>query len=49
MVEAVEGSTMKQSSMSGRTGPSVKGVLAVTEGKEEVLALVGMPPESTGR
>ena len=49
MEEAREGSTMKQSSMSGSAVPSVKALLGVREGQGAVVEEVGIPPASTGR
>ncbi len=47
--EACDGSTTKQSSISGSTGPKVKLLLAVTPGYVPVELEVGIPPSSTGR
>jgi hypothetical protein len=46
--DAVDGSTMKQSSISGSTAPSINVLFAVSPGNGDVLTVVGMP-SSTGR
>jgi hypothetical protein len=48
ILEASDGSTMKQSSMSGSVRPSVNSLCAVIPGYE-VRPPVGIPPSSTGR
>ena len=46
--EAIDGSTTKQSSISGSVRPSVNSLWAVTPGYD-VGPPVGIPPSSTGR
>lgn len=49
MEEAVDGSTIKQSSISGSVLPRVKVLLGSMLGNEAVWVEVGIPPSSTGR